>query len=418
SVLTSEGLTSNGLHDIVPRDVLPAIRPVFSTDFQRTVLVLRPGPGVEIEMALDTGEVRAGARRDPVSEVELELKAGPLGGLFDLALELLRVVPVRIATRSKAEAGFALTTGEPPRPRVADPPAVTPATSVAEGFRHVVRGCMSHMLANEACALAGDDPEGLHQMRVALRRLRSAFALFCDTITAPDARDLVGEMRWLAGRLAPARDWDVLHGQLFGAFAERNAGDADVTALGEAVALSCAAARAHAAEAIRGPRYTAFLLTLGGWLEDGRWHAAADAGQRQALDRPLGAWAAGWLEDRRRKALKAGRHVKRLDETERHRLRVRLKKLRYAVEFLRGLHPPGAVGPYLDALETVQAVLGDLNDISTARRMTTALAQEADRPVRDAAERFTAWLDRRLRKRLDILPDAWKALEHAGPFWV
>ena len=120
-------LTLDGIRDLVPQDALPEIRPMFTTDFQRTTLMLRPDPLTAIEVALDTGEIRAGTTYRPISEIELELKAGPVTALFDLARELQRIVPMRISADNKASAGFALVTGRLPEPAKAPPLGLTPA---------------------------------------------------------------------------------------------------------------------------------------------------------------------------------------------------------------------------------------------------------------------------------------------------
>ena len=225
-------LTLDGIRDLVPQDALPEIRPLFTTDFQRTTLMLRPDPLTAIEVALDTGEIRAGTTYRPISEIELELKAGPVTALFDLARELQQIVPMRISADNKALAGFALVTGRLPEPAKASPLGLTPAATVADGFRHIVRNCMSHVLANEACVLAGGNDEGIHQMRVALRRLRSAFGLFDDIIASGDAKALKDEVRWLMDRLGPARDWDILYHGFFQPFAEKRGHDDAVKSVG------------------------------------------------------------------------------------------------------------------------------------------------------------------------------------------
>lgn len=288
-------------------------------------------------------------------------------------------------------------------------------------FLHIVRNGLDQVLANEACVLAGQDPEGVHQMRVALRRLRSALSLFDSVITASDAGELNEGLRWLAGQLGPARDWDVLTGAFLRPFAD----DRDAAGLGplvEAAADARRAAWARAVEAIRSPRYTTLLLFLGGWLEEGRWYGADDstgtAAMPALLDRPLMELAGAWLSGRHRKVRRRGRHLRRLDAPDRHRLRIAVKKLRYATEFFRGLYPAAATRPYLGALETLQAVLGELQDIEVARHLVATLAEGTDARTRDAAKGFRRWLDERGRHRLDELPEAWRTFVHAEPFWI
>jgi CHAD domain-containing protein len=125
-----------------------------------------------------------------------------------------------------------------------------------------------------------------------------------------------------------------------------------------------------------------------------------------------------WLGERHRKARKAGRQVRKLDPEQRHRLRISFKKLRYTADFFRGLYQPGAVRPYLEAVEGLQEVLGDLNDAAVSCRLAEVLAGEADRGMRDAVKAFTEWLDRGTRRRLAELPDRWREFEKVEPFWT
>jgi triphosphatase len=411
-------LKSEGVRELVPQDALTAIRPMFVTDFQRTTLVLNPDSLTAIEVALDTGEIRAGATHRPISEIELELRAGSVGPLFDLALDLQRIVPLRIATTSKAEAGFALVTGRAPQARKAPPLGLTPAVTVAEGFRHIVRNCLNHVLANDACVLGDADEEGIHQMRVALRRLRSAFTLFEEVLASPDAAPLADEVRWLAERLGPARDWDILQTHFFGPFARKHDNDDGVRRLGQAIAESRRMAHARAIEALRSPRYTTLLLGLAGWLESGRWQQDASPEIRALLASPLKDKAGVWLGERDRRLRKAGRQIGKLDADQRHRVRIRAKKLRYAADFFRGLYAPSSVRPYLDRIEGIQEVLGTLNDAEVARRLVAALAEEAGRDMRPATEDLTRWLDRHSRRHLADLPDQWRDFNKAEPFWI
>jgi len=410
-------LTLDGIRDLVPQDALPEIRPLFTTDFQRTTLMLRPDPLTEIEVALDTGEIRAGTTYRPISEIELELKAGPVMALFDLARELQRIVPMRISADNKALAGFALVTGRLPEPAKAPPLGLTPAATVADGFRHIVRNCMSHVLANEACVLAGGNDEGIHQMRVALRRLRSAFSLFDDIIASGDAKALKDEVRWLMDRLGPARDWDILYHCFFQPFAEKRGHDDAVSRLGQAISSSRRSAHARASEALYSPRYTTLILRLGSWLESGRWQEDADRETLETAAKPLQGMAGPWLAERHRKARKAGRQIQKLNGEQRHRLRISFKKLRYCVDFSRGVYAAATVRPYLEKVEALQESLGDLNDADVSRRLLKALVDDSSDEIKAAAKGLNQWLERRAKRRVSGLSGQWGEFEKAKPFW-
>lgn len=407
-------LADDELRELVPADALARIRPVFDTNVRRTTLVLRPSPLNLVELAFDLGEIRAGPARMPVSEIELELKAGRVGALYDLALEIQRIAPLRIGTASKAEAGYGLAGARPAAPASAEGPALTPLTTVAEAFRHIVRSGIAQTLGCAAGIRAGN-AEGPARTLAALHRLRSAMKLFGEVVTAPDASDIDGEIRWLARQVRAARRWDLLQDRLYAAFETERAGGAAGAALGAAMARARLDARRLAAEALDAPRCTTLLLRLGGWIEEDRWHRGPDGTRPALLDSPLAVPAAAWLDRQHRKARKAGRHIHRLDEAGRRRLAKRIARLHQTADLLRGVHPSIPLAPYMEAVGAMREVLSILEELFAARKLVLGLAEGADGPAREAAARFAAWIGRRIVRQLDALPDAWKGFEKAEP---
>src|SRR5207253_203396 len=86
---------------------------------------------------------------------------------------------------------------------------LTNGTSTRDGFKTIGRACLKQIVGNEPALLEGD-PEGVHQMRVGLRRLRAALSLFADILRDLRTAAIKTELKWLAGELAPARQLDVL----------------------------------------------------------------------------------------------------------------------------------------------------------------------------------------------------------------
>src|SRR5581483_2518796 len=186
-----------------------ALRPVFVTEFTRTSSVLDFPGGDVVELSIDQGEIRAGDRQTPIHEVELELKAGHPGRLFTFALELQESIPLKLENVSKAERGYRLVTAAaliPVKAKIID---LTENVSASDAFVQNLRGELAHLQANEAGALQSDDPEFVHQMRVALRRMRSALSLFSDLIGGEGKEPIRHELRWLTRELDAARNWDV-----------------------------------------------------------------------------------------------------------------------------------------------------------------------------------------------------------------
>jgi inorganic triphosphatase YgiF len=412
-------LASDGVAALVPEPARAALRPVFSTEIRRTRLEISAPGSARIEVAMDRGCVRAGEREAPVSELELELLDGGEGKnpgaapLYHLALELQRGRDLVLSTESKADIGYALLAGKAAAPRKADAIVFPLEAPVGEAFEASVRNCLGHLLDNQAAALAGADPEGIHQMRVAVRRLRSALRFFRKAIDKIERKTLETELRWLAAELGPARDWDVFAGETLCRRKLRDTlGGPAVEAIATVISPFRDAAHAEAKAAIRSPRYTTLVLTLSLLLEEGGWRPK---GGRAALsDAPIADRAPELIAPCAAKARKAGKGIARLAPEERHQLRKRLKELRYAVTFLRPLYPGKAAQRYAARLSDLQDVLGDLNDYETAR----ALVPHAAGPGEPRAEALLGALDAASAEALGGLPAAWRRFKRMRPFWT
>src|SRR5207253_4850211 len=125
----------------------------------------------DLEVAVDHGFIKADGCREPISEIEVELKHGDPSGIAMVADRLARSVPIQYAVRSKAERGYALIADEAAKPVRAGTIGLDPKVSTADAFQAVALSCLDHAAANEKAVRAGD-LEGIHQMRVGLRRLR------------------------------------------------------------------------------------------------------------------------------------------------------------------------------------------------------------------------------------------------------
>ena len=185
-----------------------ALVPVFTTKVRRHARQLDL-PDASVEVAFDEGTIEAGARQEVLSEIELELKSGNAGVLFDLGTQLLDVAPLQLGTRSKAERGYALAFDVVQPAAKAELVSITAEHMVDDVIALLMGGSWHHLLKNLRVAQEGTDPEGVHQMRVALRRLRTICALFRRDIPSPAFQAINSEARWLMQQLGPARDWDV-----------------------------------------------------------------------------------------------------------------------------------------------------------------------------------------------------------------
>ncbi|MCM0021822.1 MAG: inorganic triphosphatase, partial [Tagaea sp.] len=188
---------------------------LFTTDFRRQAWRVRYGVS-DIELALDKGEIAAGRGTSPIAEVELELKSGDPTDLYGLAREIAGIVPAVVESRSKAERGYALLAKRTSEHRAvrARPLALRAEASVADAFMQIGRGCFRHLRANESLVRGKPFLDGVHQLRVALRRLRSALTAFRDVLPEDERKRMSEELRWIASACGQARDWDVFRSEL------------------------------------------------------------------------------------------------------------------------------------------------------------------------------------------------------------
>jgi len=313
---------------------------------------------------LDEGSVTSGKEAAPLCELELELKKGKPRALFDLAEEIGRAAPLRLGVLSKAERGYALVERRLGRAARAGPVELAAPLTEAEAFHAVAHACLRHYRLNEIVLLASADADSLHQARIALRRLRSAFSLFRPTASGKDYRQLREELGWLAGRFGDARNLDVLLGG--------EAGLPEEDLLRARLVKARARAYDRVGLALRAERARALMLRLALWIEIGAWRFRERAGRDIA---PL---AAHQLERQWRKVRRHSARLAKLDAKARHQLRIDVKKLRYAAEFLAGLwgRKPklGRRDRFIAALRELQERLGDLNDAEAAETVTARFA--------------------------------------------
>jgi triphosphatase len=195
------------LEPLLTKKLKHRLLPVFETRVRRTVGPVRRN-GSRIEVALDEGEIRAGRRSAPISEVELELKGGDVDEVFELARELGKHVSVKLALNSKSQRGYDLLDDKQIEAARAEKIELRHGMSPVEAFLVIGRSILRHIAANES-AVRKLDSEGVHQMRVGLRRLRGAMALFKRLLGDKQSERIKSELKWLTGELAPARDLDV-----------------------------------------------------------------------------------------------------------------------------------------------------------------------------------------------------------------
>ncbi|OIQ94806.1 inorganic triphosphatase [mine drainage metagenome] len=368
------------------------LRPVFTTEVRRTIYLLGEADW-QVELALDEGRIVSAQGSREISEAELELKAGDPARLFELALALQDGRASRVLTSSKAARGYRLAAGTAIRPQKSGTPPLRHEQTQPDAFRAIAWSCLEQLQANHECLLETGDAEAVHQMRVALRRLRSALGLFKALVTDDALPRLLEELRWLQSVLGPARDRDVLIAESLAPFAPFFSEEEAYRRLRRDMEAERQFYYGQAIAALSHPRFTHLMLSLGQWCQTGPWTG------RPVPPASVGQLAARTLDKRFARTRKDLRALARLPADERHLLRIRIKKLRYATEFFESLYGGRAHRKFVAVLAALQDHLGALNDTAVALR---ALRGWAD----GAADAESWWLAGRLGGRLEAGGDA------------
>ncbi len=403
-------LAAAGKADLVPQ---------YTTSVRRRTRLLDL-PHATIELAADEGVVAAGGRSEPISEIELELKQGDVTTLYELAVALSDFGRLDPSPRSKAARGIDLARGTAPAFCKASRPAFDAGITLDEAIAAMLRAALQHLLDNKAAAVDGSHPEGVHQARVALRRLRSILKIISSSAPSPAIERFRERAKRLADSMNDARNWDVFLTETLPPIEQ---GCPDVTGFADlraAAELKRAKGYETVREAFSNAQSARFQLELALWIEQRGWRASVDADGLAELVAPARLFAEEVLARLHRKVLKRGRHFARLDAEERHKVRLAMKKLRYAADFFVPLLGGGKkVARYTNLLRRFQDLLGRYNDMATTAGLLAAL--EAKAPMSPAFAQscgaVLGWQRRDLVGTEADLIAAWRNFKKAGRIW-
>lgn len=402
------------LKPLLTPDLRASLRPVFETRIRRNIYRLAHD-GSDIELAIDQGEIATATKRSAISEVELELKRGEARPLFSLARVLAETVPLKLGVKSKAERGYELLHDDGGKPEKAADLDIPPTLTAGEAFRVVAHNCLRQILANEAATRAGR-AESLHQMRIGLRRLRAALAVFRAAVSDEHTDRIKAELKWMTQELGPARDLDVFAADVLAPLRASDPAGGDMAAAQRNFDARRDAAYARAAAALGSSRFRNAILDLAEWIETGPWNRQ-DEDRKASRDRSVAEYARKELARLRKRVKKKGIHLRQLDVAQRHRLRIRAKRLRYATEFFATTFPgettAGQRSESLAALKDLQDLLGSLHDIATHHELIAGGAQGDARAT--SGDKVEALLHKSERAfaRFAATKPFWKATQEA-----
>ncbi|MBI5922762.1 MAG: CHAD domain-containing protein [Betaproteobacteria bacterium] len=373
------------------------LAPLFETNFRRTTWRFEPGSGCVVLLMLDRGWIAAKGKLETISEVEIELASGNINELFKLAQTLAERLALVPAILSKAERGYRLFRGIAASPAKAQTAKLHAEDAPLAAFRKIALASLEHLQGNFDGALSSNDPEFIHQMRVATRRLRSALRLFAPRLPPRLAEQILPELRILTGRLGQARDFDVLLTEIAAPVLHAVPGEPRLAALIGAVTQRQNTAREAAVKHLQSIAYSRLLLHTTALLHkppfsDTDCAAAADA-------ETLGSFARTRLKRLRKKVLTLATLAAIDDPVSLHRLRIGIKRLRYALEFFSPLLADKPLQSLLAELARLQDELGQLNDLANAGLQLMHCAGE-DQPLREAVSLVGGWHALRHRELL------------------
>jgi triphosphatase len=409
------------LEPLMTKRLRRQLKPLFETRVRRTVYPIVDGKNA-VALAVDQGTIDTGMRSVPLCEVELELERGTATELYDVARKLTEAIPARIAVKSKSERGYEIIDNKQELPAKAARIGLPAAATTRDAFKVIGLTCLKQVIDNESSLVKGD-PEGVHQMRVALRRLRAALSLFAGLLHDPQTVTIKAELKWLAGELGPARELEVLLQRVAPMKRQRRRWRG-MPSLSREIAERRDAALKRAQDAVESARFRSLTLDLTAWLETGQWTNPYDDLVRDRGDLPIAVYAAEQLTRQWRKVRKKGKALAKLDARSRHKLRIQTKKLRYAAEFFASLFSNKRVVKrrkrFLAALERLQDGLGDLNDIAVHEKHIAAMnvRHRRSNPSRVfATGLLTGREDARIEAAITTANEAYLDLAQIKRFW-
>jgi triphosphatase len=375
------------------------LQPVFSTD------------GTQCELCVDRGKIIAGDKEAAISELELEIIAGHPVALFDFVRSLLEHVPLKLARDSKAARGFALALGAVAKPMKAAQAPLDKHMTTQQGFVAIATACMDQLMANEAGCIAADDTEYVHQMRVAIRRLRTAIHLFADHLDAERMNAIVDALRWLGTQLGTTRDFDVFLEETLPPVLAAWPQHHGLTQVRDEVAVRRNAALAASREAVQSARYQRLLLDISAWLVS---LSRPLTGTNDSGGVKLAEFANNALKRHRKQLIQRAHHLMELSAEERHRVRISGKRLRYAAEFFSPLFPAKRSKPYIQELANLQTILGVLNDAATTKTILSLIGAEKNNAALTIVQ---TWVLGVTHGHLAHLPQAHSRFLEQQKFW-
>ncbi|MBF0462022.1 MAG: CHAD domain-containing protein [Magnetococcales bacterium] len=296
---------------------------------------------------------------------------------------------------------------------------LSPRQSINEAFEAILRHNFDDLLNWIPVAYSREDIEGVHQSRVALRRLRSAVSAFRKAIPRTITDPWNEEMRWVAGEFGPTRDLDVFIAEGLEEVKGKIPMPEGEKRVRELAFQHQDAAYARLHTLIDSDRYKTFVTHFDQWIRVHGWFQVDMPSETRAyLGTGIVRYAKRVLSKRMCVVLATGASLETMSDTELHQLRIECKKLRYATEFFAALFDSKSMTEFSAQLKEVQGLLGTLNDVAVMPHLLDGLLEgEKDPNVLHYAGALIGWRSYQsadIRKQL-VAP--WKVFSRTASPW-
>jgi triphosphatase len=388
----------------------------FETQVKRRTTILNYGQS-EVEASFDEGCIVNRQSRVPLTEVELELKSGNEVDLNAMAMQFAEALPLHLDFVSKSEKGFRTCGNESAVPIKAKPIRLKSGATVENAIIAIIANSLAQFAANWAPLRETEDPESIHQLRVALRRLRSALSMFKE-ILPDEFEDAQHEAKRIASALSPAREWDVLRASIEQVPLLYKNCPKSCDALLAALQDCRNAAYKEARSLINGRDATVFVLKVQGLLARRAWDEAPSRNEQRQLTMAAKKFARRSLSKLSKRVLKRGKGFPDLSDGTLHELRISFKHLRYSAEFFGSLFDrPRNVKSYIERVAEIQELLGTQNDVIMARQFLDRLSSMAGTGSEKASGFILGWQVREASIADESLYSSWKKFKRTDAFW-
>jgi triphosphatase len=343
-------------------------------------------------ITFDQGTMKAPRGTEPISEIGLELQSGRLDAFAKECLSFLDQVPAGILVEGNAARGYRLVSGEPARAARLKRIVVPPQTPLPEAILRILRHGLQHFLDNHPAVTLSGEAESIHQMRVGMRRLRSAIRMFSPVLCLEGTTALFASLRVLFAKLGDVREADVFVQETLPQIGEAGLGERLEAVLRTEIEAFRRKAYHDVREALMSPDFARAVVRLNEWVETGNWLKADQPVDALLAERAAEDFAVPRVTRLYAKLIRCGARAEQGSLNDWHRARIAAKRLRYGGEPLFGaLAPKIDAGQFAKQISRLQTLLGKLNDLESVASLFARVrpaVKAANRHDFEAAEQF------------------------------